>query len=153
MAKFKFDDDLVRSLAKLLEETGLTEIEFETEGQRVRVARGAGVTTEATVQTQAAPAAKPEAATGTAETAEADAENLPGAVTSPIVGTAYTAPEPGGPPFVSVGDTVREGQTVFVVEAMKTMNPVPAPHGGKVVRILVENGDPVEFGEVLMAIE
>lgn len=152
MAKFKFDDDLVRSLAKLLEETGLTEIEFEAEGQRVRVARGGGVTTEATAQPQAAPA-KPEAATETGETGETDAEHLPGAVTSPMVGTAYTAPEPGAPPFVSVGDTVREGQTVLIVEAMKTMNPIPAPHGGKVMRILVENGDPVEFGEALMAIE
>ena len=152
MAKFKFDDDLVRSLTKLLEETGLTEIEFEAEGQRVRVARGGGVTTEAAVQPQAA-AAKPEAATETGETGETDAEHLPGAVTSPMVVTAYTAPEPGAPPFVSVGDTVREGQTVLIVEAMKTMNPIPAPHGGKVMRILVENGDPVEFGEALMAIE
>ncbi len=151
MAKFKFDDDLVRSLAKLLEETGLTEIEFEAEGERIRVARSSGaVTGTAASQPQAAVAAEPEAATKTAEASE---EHPPGIVTSPMVGTAYTAPEAGAPPFVSVGDTVREGQTVLIVEAMKTMNAVPATHGGKVVRILVENGDPVEFGQVLMVVE
>jgi acetyl-CoA carboxylase biotin carboxyl carrier protein len=148
MAKFKFDDDLVRSLAKLLEETGLTEIEFEAEGERIRVARSGGaVTGTAASQPQAAVAAEPKAATEVGE------EHPPGTVTSPMVGTAYTAPESGAPPFVSVGDTVHEGQTVLIVEAMKTMNPVPATHGGKVVQILVENGDPVEFGQVLMVVE
>ncbi len=151
MAKFKFDDDLVRSLAKLLEETGLTEIEFEAEGERIRVARSGGaVTGTAASQPQAAVAAESKAATETAEVGE---EHPPGTVTSPMVGTAYTALEPGAPPFVSVGDTVQEGQTVLIVEAMKTMNPVPATHGGKVIQILVENGDPVEFGQVLMVVE
>ena len=149
MAKFKFDDDLVRSLAKLLEETGLTEIEFEAEGARVRVARGGGVTQAATPET----GAKPETATETGETDEASEEHTPGTVTSPMVGTIYTASEPGTPAFVSVGDTVLEGQTVLIVEAMKTMNPLPAPHGGKVMRIFVANGDLVEFGEALMVIE
>jgi acetyl-CoA carboxylase biotin carboxyl carrier protein len=148
MAKFKFDDDLIRSLAKLLEETGLTEIEFEAEGERIRVARG-GVTQAATPET----GAKPETATETRETDEASEEHTPGTVTSPMVGTVYTSPEPGAPEFVSVGDTVLEGQIVLIVEAMKTMNPLPAPHGGKVMRIFVANGDLVEFGEVLMVIE
>jgi len=149
MAKFKFDDDLIRSLAKLLEETGLTEIEFEAEGTRVRVARGGGVTQVAIPETSA----KLEAATETGEVDEASEERTPGTVTSPMVGTIYTAPEPDTPAFVSVGDTVLEGQTVLIVEAMKTMNPLPAPHGGKVMRIFVANGDLVEFGEALMVIE
>ena len=149
MAKFKFDDDLIRSLAKLLEETGLTEIEFEAEGVRVRVARGGGVTQAAIPETSA----KLEAATETGEADKASEEHTPGTVTSPMVGTIYTAPEPDTPAFVSVGDTVLEGQTVLIVEAMKTMNPLPAPCDGKVIRIFVVNGGLVEFGEALMVIK
>ncbi|HJO89438.1 MAG: acetyl-CoA carboxylase biotin carboxyl carrier protein subunit [Alphaproteobacteria bacterium] len=145
MEKFQFDDDLVRSLAKLLEETGLTEIEFEAEGQRIRVGRNSGMVAP---QSQA-----PFLASELENSGEESERHHPGAVTSPMVGTAYTMPEPGTPPFVSVGDTVSEGQTMLIIEAMKTMNPLPAPRDGKVVRVLVGNGDPVEFGEVLMIIE
>lgn len=149
MAKTSIDKALIRELAKLLDETGLTEIEWEHEGGHVRVAR-----TPAPVPMQPLLAPPPSPSTGAA--AEPDGVSLddhPGAVTSPMVGTAYTSPEPGTPPFVKVGDTVSEGQTLLIVEAMKTMNPIPAPRSGIVTRILVSNEQPVEYGQVLMIVE
>jgi acetyl-CoA carboxylase biotin carboxyl carrier protein len=145
------DHDLIRELARLLDETGLTEIEFERDGLRVRVAR----------QAQAAVAAAPArtAALDTPGTAFAtdgapiDPAKHPGAVTSPMVGTAYVGAEPGARPFVEVGSRVRAGETLLIIEAMKTMNQIPAPRAGTVLQVLIEDGQPVEFGEPLMIIE
>lgn len=145
------DEDLIRDLAHLLTETGLTEIEIEQKDLRVRVARGAGPGTPAPA---AAPSAVPPPAPAAAPSSEGDAlVDHPGTVISPMVGTAYRAPEPGAAPFVEVGATVREGQTVMIVEAMKTMNHIPSPRSGTVISILVEDGQPVEFGEPLVVIE
>ncbi len=148
MAKFEPDDALIRRLAALLRETGLSEIEYEAEGRRIRVGRSAGVTGGG----PAPPAAEaPEAAaSASAEAAEAVP---PGAVTSPMVGTVYAAAEPGAPPLVKVGDEVTEGQTLLIIEAMKVMNPLASPRAGTVIRILVSDGQPVEFGEPLLIIE
>lgn len=145
------DHDLIRELANLLTETDLSEIEVEHGDTRVRVARNAGpVAAPAPVAAVSAPLpAAPEPAKPTSTDPSTD----PGAVLSPMVGTAYSSPEPGGRPFVDVGQTVREGQTVLIVEAMKTMNQIPAPRSGTVTAILVEDGQPVEFGEPLMIIE
>jgi len=142
------DARLVRQLADILTETGLSEIEVERGGLRVRVAKTlVGSTVQMAIpQAAPAPAATPAAAEA--------APRLNGeAVTSPMVGTVYLQPEPGAPPFVKVGDTVQAGQTLFIVEAMKTMNPIPAPKGGRVVEILVADGQPVEFGAPLAVIE
>jgi acetyl-CoA carboxylase biotin carboxyl carrier protein len=147
MAKFDVDEDLVRKLAALLEETGLTEIEYETGTQRIRVTRGGSVMVSAPVAA-AAPVAVP---TATSATSAADGPP-PGAVVSPMVGTAYAAAEPGGAPFVKVGDRVAKGQTLLIIEAMKVMNPIPAPHGGTITDIQFADGRPVEYGEVLMVI-
>ena len=144
MTKFNVDTDLIRSLAQLLEETGLSEIELGDGDRRIRVARNGVRPPAAAEGNPAAPASKPPAAV--------DASH-PGAVTSPVVGTLYTAPEPGAPPFVKLGDTVSEGQTLFVIEAMKVMNPIRAPRGGSVKEILAKNGEPVEYGEVLLILE
>jgi acetyl-CoA carboxylase biotin carboxyl carrier protein len=143
------DHDLIRELAKLLDETNLTEIEFERDGARVRVARQ--------MTAAAAPfrvAVTPEAASpAVADTSPADLTKHPGVVASPMVGTAYRGPEPGSRPFVEVGSMVRAGETLLIVEAMKTMNQIPAPRAGRVIQILIEDGQPVEFGEPLMIIE
>jgi acetyl-CoA carboxylase biotin carboxyl carrier protein len=146
--KLAIDHDLIRGLAKLLEETGLTEIEVEHDGQRVRVARGGAAGPVVAVNTPAAamPAAAPVAIV-------VDPAKHPGLVTSPMVGTAYMSPEPGATPFVNVGSKVVAGDTLMIVEAMKTMNQIPAPRSGTVTKILVEDGKPVEFGEPLMIIE
>lgn len=144
------DEDLIRSLAGLLDETNLTEIEIEQSGLRVRVARSFSLNA---AHVMAAPDPAPAALPAAAAAASLPPEKHPGAVTSPMVGTAYRAPEPGAPPFVEIGSVVREGQTLLIVEAMKTMNQIPAPKAGKVIAILVENGQPVEFGEPLMIIE
>ncbi len=145
MSGFDVDSDLIRRLAELLDETGLSEIEVGEGEHRVRVARAVAVA--------AAPAANPAPAAADAPaTADADAAH-PGAVTSPMVGTVYTAPEPGAPPYVKVGDTVSEGQPLFVIEAMKVMNPIRAPRAGRVTRVLVQNRDPVEYGDVLLILE
>lgn len=146
------DDDsaLIRELALLLDETNLTEIEIERAGLRVRVARNISVA--ATVPTQLA--AIPVAATAAvAAPAPADLAKHPGAVPSPMVGTAYWAPEPGAKPFIEVGSKVSAGQTLLIIEAMKTMNQIPSPRAGTVTQILVEDGQPVEFGEPLVIIE
>jgi acetyl-CoA carboxylase biotin carboxyl carrier protein len=148
MAKFDVDEELVRKLAALLEETGLTEIEYETGTQRIRVTRGGSVMMSAPVAA-AAPVAASAATTPVAGTADGPP---PGAVVSPMVGTAYAAAEPGGAPFVKVGDRVAKGQTLLIIEAMKVMNPIPAPHGGTITDIQFADGRPVEYGEVLMVI-
>jgi acetyl-CoA carboxylase biotin carboxyl carrier protein len=144
------DQNLIRDLAALLTETDLSEIEIEQEGLRVRVARTVSVVATAPAP---APAAAPtaQAAPGPAQTAEPALK--PGTVTSPMVGTAYRSPEPGAAPFIEVGAAVREGQTLLIVEAMKTMNQIPAPKSGTVTSILVEDGQPVEYGEPLLVIE
>jgi acetyl-CoA carboxylase biotin carboxyl carrier protein len=145
------DENLIRGLANLLNETGLTEIEIEQKGLRVKVARSISVTAAAPAMAQIAAAPMPTAAT--AATSVKDADNHPGTVRSPMVGTAYRAPEPGAPSFVDVGSVVKQGQTLVIVEAMKTMNHIPAPRPGTVKAILIENGQPVEYGEPLMIIE
>jgi len=153
MAKEKpaIDADLIRELARLLEETGLTEIEFERDGQRVRVARGQTLASASSASAAVVepPATAPLPATGVA----IDPAKHPGLVTSPMVGTAYVGPEPGARPFVEVGSRVRAGDTLLIVEAMKTMNQIPSPRAGMVIQILIEDGQPVEFGEPLMIIE
>ena len=146
--KSAIDADLVRELARLLEETGLSEIEFEREGQRVRVAR------QAQPPAPSRPAAAGvDAPLPASEPAPLDPAKHPGVVTSPMVGTAYVGPEPGARPFVEVGSQVRVGDTLLIVEAMKTMNQIPSPRAGTVIQILIEDGQPVEFGEPLMIIE
>ena len=145
-AKLDVDADLVRQLAALLEETDLSEIELGDGDQRVRVVRNlvAG-------NAHAAPA--PAASPPTSEAAPPGGDAVPaGAVASPMVGTVYSAPQPGAPAFVTVGARVEEGDTLFVIEAMKVMNPIRAPRGGTVTHIMVENGTPVEFGETLLVL-
>lgn len=146
--KTKNERDLIRQLADLLTETGLTEIEIERKDLRVRVARGA-----APAPAAAAPAARPAEAPPPGPAQGAEGKDHPGTVTSPMVGTAYRAPEPGAAPFVDIGSTVGEGQTIMIVEAMKTMNHIPAPRAGKITAVLVDDGQPVEFGEPLVVIE
>lgn len=150
------DTRLVRKLAGILKETGLTEIEVEGGGQRIRVALGMTV---AAAPVALAPAQVAHAATASASHAAADeaapaaAEHAGEVVPSPMVGTVYLQPQPGSEPFIRVGAVVSEGQTLLIVEAMKTMNPIPAPRGGKIVEILVADAQPVEFGEPLVVIE
>lgn len=153
-AKFSSEDSaLVRELALLLDETSLTEIEIERAGLRLRVARNISVAATMPVPVaHAAPAPAAVAAAAPATTA-ADMSKHPGAVTSPMVGTAYWAPEPGAKPFVEVGSKVSVGQTLLIIEAMKTMNQIPSTRAGTVTQILVEDGQPVEFGEPLVIIE
>lgn len=142
---------LIRDLAGILEETGLTEIEIEKAGLRVRVARNVSVSAVAAVapaSVVAAPVSTPAAAPKAAETA-----GHPGLVTSPMVGTTYLAPSPGAAPFVKVGDTVKEGQTLLIIEAMKTMNQIPAPRAGRITKVIVNDGQPIEYGEPMMIIE
>ncbi len=143
MSEFDIDEDLVRRLAALLEETGLTEIEYSVGEARLRVSRAATGAVAAPVALQAA---EPQSADG------AQAPH-PGAVTAPMVGTVYLSPEPGAEPFVRIGDLVAEGDTLLLIEAMKTYNPVRAPRGGKVARILVADSAPVEFGEEMIILE
>ena len=148
------DSALIRELALLLDETSLTEIEIERAGLRVRVARNISIA--AAMPPSMAPLAPPPvaaAAGAAAEAAGADFANHPGVVPSPMVGTAYFAPEPGAKPFIEVGARVTAGQTLLIIEAMKTMNQIPSPRAGTVTQILVEDGQPVEFGEPLVIIE
>jgi acetyl-CoA carboxylase biotin carboxyl carrier protein len=153
MAKTPFDSGLVRSLASLLDETNLTEIEYENEGTRIRVARQITYGAAVPAPVMAAPAAAAPAAAAPAAQAAADPANHPGALKSPMVGVAYLSPEPGKPAFVAVGDSVAVGQTVLLIEAMKTYNPIRAAKAGKVTAILIEDGSPVEYGEPLVIIE
>lgn len=145
----RIESDLVRHLATVLDETNLTEIEYESGGLRIRVARGGGGIAVGAYAPAAAPAAVA-AVAAAAEPAAVDPAHHPGAVKSPMVGVAYLLPEPGAAPFIKVGDQVAEGQTLLLVEAMKTFNPVKAPRAGKVAQILVETGAPVEYGEPLV---
>lgn len=151
----KTDNDKIRELAGLLDETNLTEIEIESSGTRIRVARGGVTQAMAPVAAAATqpPATAPSASSAGTAGADDNIANHPGAVKSPMVGTVYLASEPGVPPFCKVGDQVSEGQTLFIVEAMKTMNPIAAPKGGTVKQICVANAQPVEFGEALAIIE
>jgi acetyl-CoA carboxylase biotin carboxyl carrier protein len=146
------DRELILELTQLLEETGLSEIEIEQDGRRVRVARNATAIWAGPAQ----PAAHSEAPTqAVAESVgpPLDLSKHPGVVVSPMVGTAYAAPAPGAKPFIEVGSQVKAGDTLLVVEAMKTMNQIPAPRAGTVIQILFENAQPVEFGEPLVIIE
>jgi len=144
MAKLGVDVQLVRKLAALLEETGLVELEVKSGDQSIRLARaGASPPVVAAEPAQPAPAPAATAAAGP----------NPNAVTAPMVGVVYLSPEPGAPPFVKPGDAVTEGQTILLIEAMKTFNPVRAPRAGRVVRILVADKTPVEYGEELVIIE
>lgn len=153
------DSAFIRELAQLLNETNLTEIEVDRDGLHVRVAREVHVTAAPAPTYVAAPAAAAPApavapaAAAAAAPAGPDYSKHPGVVPSPMVGTAYMAPEPGKPPFISVGAKVTAGQTLIIIEAMKTMNQIPAPRAGTVTQILVEDGAPVEYGEPLVIIE
>jgi acetyl-CoA carboxylase biotin carboxyl carrier protein len=140
------DADAIRALAELLTETNLTEIEIESGGGRIRVSRAANGG-----HYFAAPTAAAGAAPSATEAAKPTGPH-PGAVPSPMVGTVYIASQPGAPPFVKVGDSVKEGDTLLIVEAMKTMNPITAPRAGKVIEICVTDTQPVEFGQTLVVI-
>lgn len=146
------EQDLIRELAKLLDETHLTEIEIEREGLRVRVARQitTNVVAASSGHVPPIPAVAPAPA---AVPLAADPAKHPGVVTSPMVGTGYRAPEPTAKPFVDIGSVVKAGDTLLIIEAMKTMNQIPAPRGGTVTQILFEDGQPVEYGEPLLIIE
>jgi acetyl-CoA carboxylase biotin carboxyl carrier protein len=151
-AKSKSDDSaLIRELALLLAETNLTEIEIERSGLRVRVARNISIAASVPASMPAAIATPAPVAVVAAPAA--DLAKHPGAVPSPMVGTAYWAPEPGAKPFIEVGTKVSAGQTLLIIEAMKTMNQIPSPRAGTVTQILVEDGQPVEYGEPLVIIE
>ena len=148
MSKRSVDFDLIRELAALLHETDLTEIEVGDDDNRIRIARG-GVPMAAAVPSAPTPAA-PATPAPASEPAKAAAPD--GAVPSPMVGTAYLSSEPGSPPYVRVGDHVSEGDTLLIVEAMKVMNPITAPRAGTVKEILVENEQPIEFGQPLIVL-
>ena len=142
------DRELILELTKLLDETGLTEIEIEQDGQRVRVARGAAPPAPVAAPRAPAPVAQPMPVE-----LPLDPAKHPGVVISPMVGTAYGAPEPGAKAFIEIGSPVKIGDTLLIIEAMKTMNQIPAPRAGTVMQILFEDGQPVEFGEPLVIIE
>jgi acetyl-CoA carboxylase biotin carboxyl carrier protein len=144
MNKFDLDPDLVRNLAKLLDETGLTEIEYAEGDRRIRLNRQPAPAAAHTPVTVSVPAVAP------AVTADMPSKN---AVNSPMVGTVYLASEPGSAPFVTVGDRIAEGQTLVIIEAMKVMNPIRSPRTGTVAAILVEDAQPVEYGEPLVVID
>jgi acetyl-CoA carboxylase biotin carboxyl carrier protein len=144
---------LIRTLAAILDETGLTEIELERAGTRVRVSRAMAVNASVAAL---APASAPPAAAASAPAAgpnPGEPAAHPGVVKSPMVGTVYRSPSPGAPLFVEIGSEVKQGQTLLIIEAMKTMNQIPAPRAGKVTQILVESGQPVEYGEAMVVIE
>ncbi len=149
MASFDINDEFVRRLARLLDETGLTEIELAEGQKRIRVTRAVAPA----AMIAPAPVAAVPMATAAAPAAAAPSAKHPGSLTSPMVGTAYVGPDPTSPPFVRVGDAVKQGQTVLIIEAMKVMNPIKAHKGGVVSQILVTDAQPVEFGEVLLVIE
>jgi acetyl-CoA carboxylase biotin carboxyl carrier protein len=150
--RLAIDEDAIRELTALLDELGLSEIEVEQNGQRVRVARH-GVATPAGVARPAEASATVAIAGPSVVAGMVDAAAHPGLVPSPMVGTAYRAPEPGAKPFVDVGSTVALGDTLLIVEAMKTLNQIPSPRAGTVTQILFEDGQPVEYGEPLMIVE
>lgn len=141
---------LIRDLAGILEETGLSEIEIEKAGLRVRVARTIHVMAAAPLS---ASVSGTTASTAKTSSGRQDLTSHPGLLASPMVGTAYVSPSPGTPPFVKVGDMVTEGQTLLIIEAMKTMNQIPSPRAGRVTQVIINDGQPVEFGEPMMIIE
>jgi acetyl-CoA carboxylase biotin carboxyl carrier protein len=143
------DRDAIRELAQLLEETGLTEIELQRDGVLIRVARNLPART----QSPPSPVAPATEASAPSPAIAIEPAQHPGLVASPMVGTAYLGPAPGARPFVEIGSEVKTGETLMIIEAMKTMNQIPAPHAGKVIQILVEDGQPVEYSEPLMIIE
>jgi acetyl-CoA carboxylase biotin carboxyl carrier protein len=145
------DHDLIRELAKLLDETGLTEIEFERDGVLVRVARHISASAPP-ARAGEGPASVP-AGVASPVIASIDPLQHPGLIPSPMVGTAYRGASPGARPFVEIGTQVKVGDTLLIIEAMKTMNQIPAPRAGTVTQILVDDGQPVEYGEPLMIIE
>ena len=145
------DQGVIRDLAKLLDETGLTEIEIQRDGASVRVARNLSAAAPR-LRSEGSVAATP-TVIATPVAVPIEPSKHPGLVASPMVGTAYRGPAPGGRPFVDVGSQVKIGETLIIIEAMKTMNQIPAPRGGTVIQILVEDGQPVEYGEPLMIIE
>ena len=147
------DGALIRELALLLDETSLTEIEIERAGLRVRVARNVSIAASVPTAAPVVAGATATAPMSASAPAAADFSKHPGAVPSPMVGTAYWSPEPGAKPFIEVGSKVSAGQTILIIEAMKTMNQIPSPRAGTVTQILVEDGQPVEFGEPLVIIE
>ena len=149
MTSFDIDGDLIRKLADLLRETGLTEVEFAEGERRIRVTRHTVSAVGVAAPVAAAPVPPPNAARPGAGATAAP----PGAVISPMVGTAYVSPEPGAPAYARVGEQVKAGQTVLIIEAMKVMNPIKAPRSGTVTQVLVSDAQPVEFGEVLLIIE
>jgi acetyl-CoA carboxylase biotin carboxyl carrier protein len=152
-----FKEDVVRQLAAILKETDLTEIEYEVEGCRIKVARQMHISHQATmaqhVPTQSAQVIPMPAPTLESVSAAQDLSKHPGAVKSPMVGNAYLSPAPGADQFVKVGDTVSQGQNVLIIEAMKVMNPIKSPKDGVVKQILVHDGEPVEYDQVLLIIE
>lgn len=159
MSRLPLDAESIRALAAILTETGLTEIEIAEKDSRIRVVRApAHAATPLPAYAVSAPPAAPAASAGPASAASSgptahDASHHPGAVLSPMVGIAYLSPEPDSPPFVSVGQSVVAGQTLLLIEAMKTFNQIKAPKTGTVAQILVASGGPVEYGEVLMILD
>lgn len=154
MSKLMDSKELIHELAELLDQSSLTEIEVEDDGFRIRVAREAqGVVSYAAPAAAAAPVAPVAAAPAAAAPAQEVAANHPGAVTSPMVGTGYLRPSPDADAFIKVGDSVSEGQTLCIIEAMKVMNQIPSPKSGTITQILISDAVPVEFGEVLCIIE
>lgn len=153
MSRIPFDPDAIRMLAAVLAETGLSEIEIAEKDSRIRVVRGGVAAPAVTVATPAAATARAQPAPVPVEATEPDLSGHPGAVSSPMVGVAYLSPEPGTQPFVTLGQSVTAGQTLLLIEAMKTFNQIKAPKAGTVARVLVANGAPVEYGEVLMILE
>ncbi|MCB1386332.1 MAG: acetyl-CoA carboxylase biotin carboxyl carrier protein [Nitratireductor sp.] len=151
--KTTIDQEMIRELAELLKETELSEIEIEQDDLRIRIARHSARSYEVAAPMVAAPAVAAALATPVAAPEPVSDAKHPGAVTAPMVGTVYLSPAPGADPFVKVGDAVKAGQTVMIVEAMKTMNQIAAPKAGTVARILVEDSQPVEYGEPLLIIE
>jgi len=149
MTRQKVDTALIETLAELLQRTGLTEIELAEGDSRIRVVRAPQPLVTQVPGPAAAPAPVPAASE---ETAPAPEEH-PGAVRAPMVGTVYLTPEPGAAPFITLGAEVREGQTLLIIEAMKVMNPIRAPRSGRIAKLLVTSGDPVEYGELLLIIE
>jgi acetyl-CoA carboxylase biotin carboxyl carrier protein len=147
------DHDAIRELAKLLDETGLSEIEIQRDGSSIRVARRAGGSDPPGRASEARAAAVPPAVVAAPIASPLEPATHPGLVASPMVGTAYRGSTPGARPFVDVGSQVKAGDTLIIIEAMKTMNQIPAPRSGTVIQILVEDGQPVEYGEPLMIVE
>jgi acetyl-CoA carboxylase biotin carboxyl carrier protein len=149
VTRIPIDPDTIRALAAVLVETGLTEIEIADKDSRIRVVRGGGVTTTVLAAAPAAPVMAPAVVAPVTQ----DAASHPGAVLSPMVGVVYLSPEPAAPPFVTVGQQVAAGQTLLLIEAMKTFNQIKAPKAGTVTAILAQSGAPVEYGEALVILD